>query len=106
MLLLLSLSWQPSFLLRQINEFVKRVRTLKIHLLIIGHIRKAMPAIFGKAKAQRKILDNLSQIFTEVSICLSILHHSFITRHPRSLVILSLYTAICGMFHQLCHVTS
>jgi len=30
----------------QVNEFVKRVRAFKIHLLIIGHIKHAMPGGF------------------------------------------------------------
>lgn len=51
----------------QINEFVKRVRAFKIHLLIVGHIRKAMPAMFGKDKAQRKMLDKLPEVFFQVS---------------------------------------
>jgi EH domain-containing protein 1 len=33
---------------RKINEFVKRLRAFKIHLLLIGHIRKNMPAMFGE----------------------------------------------------------
>eukprot|EP00775_Hariotina_reticulata_P005540 gene5540-5776_t len=51
---------------RKINEFVKRVRAFRIHLLIMGHIRKHMPAMFGKDKAQRKMLDQLPQIFFQV----------------------------------------
>lgn len=49
-----------------VNEFVKRVRALKIHLLLIGHIRKNMPTMFGKEKAQRKMLESLPSIFYEV----------------------------------------
>eukprot|EP00878_Enallax_costatus_P017605 GHUV01018497.1.p1 GENE.GHUV01018497.1~~GHUV01018497.1.p1 ORF type:complete len:533 (+),score=105.10 GHUV01018497.1:417-2015(+) len=52
---------------RKINEFVKRVRAFKIHLLIIGHIRKAMPAMFGKDKAQRKMLEKLPEVFFQVN---------------------------------------
>lgn len=51
---------------RQINEFVKRVRAFRIHLLIIGHIKKHMPAMFGKDKAARKMLEQLPQIFFQV----------------------------------------
>jgi hypothetical protein len=54
----------------QINEFVKRVRACKIHILIIGHIRKHMPAMFGKDKAQRKMLDQLPDIFHQVGVCI------------------------------------
>jgi len=51
---------------RKINEFVKRVRACKIHILIIGHIRAHMPALFGKDKKQRKMLDQLPEIFHQV----------------------------------------
>jgi hypothetical protein len=50
----------------QVNEFVKRVRAFRIHLLIMGHIRKNMPAMFGKDKAQRKMLERLPDIFFQV----------------------------------------
>lgn len=51
---------------RKVNEFVKRVRALKIHMLLIGHIKKNMPTMFGKDKAQRKILDTLPDVFYAV----------------------------------------
>jgi len=35
-----------------VNEFVKRVRAARIHILIMGHLRKQMPSMMGKAKAQ------------------------------------------------------
>ncbi|KAF6256286.1 P-loop containing nucleoside triphosphate hydrolase protein [Scenedesmus sp. NREL 46B-D3] len=51
---------------RKVNEFVKRVRAFRIHLLIMGHLRKNMPAMFGKDKAQRKLLDRLPDVFFQV----------------------------------------
>ncbi|DBA71146.1 hypothetical protein WJX79_000852 [Trebouxia sp. C0005] len=48
---------------RKVNEFVKRVRAAKIHILIMGHLRKKMPAMMGKAKAQEKLLANLQAEF-------------------------------------------
>lgn len=36
----------------QVNEFIKRVRALKIHLLVMGHLRKQLPSMFGRQKAQ------------------------------------------------------
>ena len=47
----------------QVNEFVKRVRAAKIHILIMGHLRKQMPAMMGKQKAQEKLLADLSKQF-------------------------------------------
>ncbi|WIA09631.1 hypothetical protein OEZ85_009020 [Tetradesmus obliquus] len=51
---------------RKVNEFVKRVRAFRIHLLIMGHLRANMPAMFGKDKAQRKMLERLPEIFFQV----------------------------------------
>jgi EH domain-containing protein 1 len=35
-------------------------------MLLIGHIRKHMPTMFGKDKAQKKMLDSLPDIFHAV----------------------------------------
>ncbi|KAG4948826.1 hypothetical protein JHK82_042012 [Glycine max] len=51
---------------RRINEFVKRARSAKIHAYIISHLKKEMPAIMGKAKAQQRLLDNLEEEFAKV----------------------------------------
>ncbi|KAL4271559.1 hypothetical protein GQ457_13G001900 [Hibiscus cannabinus] len=51
---------------RRINEFVKRARAAKIHAHIIGHLKKEMPAMIGKAKTQQKLIDNLEAEFGKV----------------------------------------
>lgn len=51
---------------RRINEFVKRARAAKIHSYIIGHLKKEMPAMIGKAKTQQKLTDNLEDEFAKV----------------------------------------
>lgn len=48
------------------NEFVKRVRAAKIHVLIMGHLRKQMPSMMGKQKAQDKLLRDLPTHFAHV----------------------------------------
>ena len=53
-------------MLVQVNEFVKRVRAAKIHCLIMGHLRKQMPAMMGKQKAQEKLLRDLATQFSHV----------------------------------------
>ena len=50
----------------QVNEFVKRVRACKIHTLLVGHLRKQMPALMGKQKAQEKMLRDLGKEFSLV----------------------------------------
>jgi len=54
------------FKMVQINEFVKRARSAKIHAYIISHLKKEMPAIMGKAKAQQRLTDNLEEEFAKV----------------------------------------
>ncbi|KAF3451792.1 hypothetical protein FNV43_RR07888 [Rhamnella rubrinervis] len=51
---------------RRINEFVKRARAAKIHAYIISHLKKEMPAVMGKAKAQQRLIDNLEDEFAKV----------------------------------------
>ncbi|XVE50731.1 hypothetical protein DITRI_Ditri01bG0187100 [Diplodiscus trichospermus] len=51
---------------RRINEFVKRARAAKIHAHIIGHLKKEMPSMMGKAKAQQRLIDNLADEFGKV----------------------------------------
>ncbi|XP_051207488.1 EH domain-containing protein 1 isoform X2 [Lolium perenne] len=51
---------------RRINEFVKRARSAKVHAHIISHLKKEMPALMGKAKAQQKLLETLDEQFTKV----------------------------------------
>jgi hypothetical protein len=52
----------------QINEFVKRARQAKIHAYIIGHLKKEMPTMMGKQKAQQRLIDNLEDEFAKVPI--------------------------------------
>ncbi|KAK6124523.1 hypothetical protein DH2020_041732 [Rehmannia glutinosa] len=51
---------------RRINEFVKRARAAKIHAYIISHLKKEMPTLMGKAKAQRRLIDKLEDVFEKV----------------------------------------
>ncbi|KAH9298189.1 hypothetical protein KI387_029871, partial [Taxus chinensis] len=51
---------------RRINEFVKRARAATIHSYIISHLKKEMPAMMGKAKAQQRLIDNLADEFAKV----------------------------------------
>lgn len=56
----------------QINEFVKRARSAVIHAYIVSHLKKQMPTMIGKAKAQQKLIDNLGDEFVKVWILLYI----------------------------------
>lgn len=51
---------------RRINEFVKRARAAKIHAYIISHLKKEMPSMIGKTKAQQRLIENLEDEFAKV----------------------------------------
>ncbi|KAJ7553496.1 hypothetical protein O6H91_06G100400 [Diphasiastrum complanatum] len=51
---------------RKINEFVKRARAAKIHACIIGHLKREIPSMMGKAKTQQKLIDSLEEAFGKV----------------------------------------
>lgn len=51
----------------QINEFVKRARAAKVHAYITSHLKKEMPAMMGKSKTQKRLIDNLADEFVKVS---------------------------------------
>ena len=50
----------------KIHEFVKRVRAAKIHVYLLDHFKKEMPAIFGKKRAQQRLIENLEEEFKKV----------------------------------------
>ena len=56
-----------SFIVFKINEFVKRARAATINAYIMSHLKKEMPAMMGKSKAQQRLMDNLQQEFEKVS---------------------------------------
>lgn len=45
---------------------MKRARAAKIHAYIVSHLKKEMPAMMGKAKAQQRLIDNLEGEFAKV----------------------------------------
>ncbi|KAI9321458.1 P-loop containing nucleoside triphosphate hydrolase protein [Dichotomocladium elegans] len=52
--------------IRKINEIVKRARLARVHALIISHLKKEMPSMFGKKKKQEALLNNLEQEFLKI----------------------------------------
>ncbi|CEG72115.1 hypothetical protein RMATCC62417_07727 [Rhizopus microsporus] len=52
--------------IRKVNEIVKRARLAKVHALIISHLKKEMPSMFGKKKKQEALLKNLDQVFIKI----------------------------------------
>ncbi|CAO3593399.1 unnamed protein product [Absidia cylindrospora] len=52
--------------IRKVNDIVKRARIARVHALIIGHLKKEMPSMFGKKKKSAKLLANLDVEFQKI----------------------------------------
>eukprot|EP00814_Leptocylindrus_danicus_P003886 CAMPEP_0116045968 /NCGR_PEP_ID=MMETSP0321-20121206/27950_1 /TAXON_ID=163516 /ORGANISM="Leptocylindrus danicus var. danicus, Strain B650" /LENGTH=478 /DNA_ID=CAMNT_0003527435 /DNA_START=219 /DNA_END=1655 /DNA_ORIENTATION=+ len=51
---------------RKVNEVVKRIRAIKVHLCILGHLKRQMPLLFGREKTQMNLIKNLPSVLKEV----------------------------------------
>ena len=51
---------------RKINELVKRCRYARVHAYLISHLKREMPAMFGKAAKQAELIANLPDVFTKI----------------------------------------
>jgi len=51
---------------RKINELVKRIRKVKTLAYIIGHLKSQMPAMMGKEKKQKKLINDLPTVFRTI----------------------------------------
>jgi len=52
--------------LRKVNELVKRARLVRVHAIILSHLKSKMPALFGKESKQNELLNNLDVEFEEI----------------------------------------
>eukprot|EP00039_Didymoeca_costata_P031438 m.34714 g.34714 ORF g.34714 m.34714 type:complete len:538 (-) comp8767_c1_seq1:1162-2775(-) len=52
--------------IRKINDLVKRARHVKVHALLIGHLKSKMPSFMGRESAQKKLLKNMDEVFRAV----------------------------------------
>jgi EH domain-containing protein 1 len=53
---------------RKVNEFVKRTRAARTHMILAGSLRKQMPAMFGGEEKQRKLLGRLEKEFEKCQL--------------------------------------
>ncbi|KAJ1731242.1 hypothetical protein LPJ61_002626 [Coemansia biformis] len=51
---------------RRVNEIVKRAQQARVHAHIIGHLRSELPAMFGKSKKAKAMLDDLPGEFRKI----------------------------------------
>lgn len=53
--------------LRKVNDLIKRARLAKVHAILVDHLYNQMPYMFGHAKEQARLIDNLVSIYHEIS---------------------------------------
>lgn len=51
---------------RKVNEMIKRARYVRVHALIMNHLRQEMPSMFGKGSTKARLLANLGEEFGKV----------------------------------------
>jgi len=53
---------------RKVNDMVKRVRMIKVHICILAYVKNKMPRLFGKENARKDIIENLDKVFDAVRL--------------------------------------
>jgi len=51
---------------RKVNEIVKRVRALRVHLCILGYLKRQLPIFVGRTKAQANLIESLPSILSDI----------------------------------------
>lgn len=51
---------------RKVNELVKRARSVRVHALIIAHLKAQMPSVFGKDSKKDELIKNLGKEFLKI----------------------------------------
>ncbi|XP_032882488.1 EH domain-containing protein 3-like [Amblyraja radiata] len=52
--------------LRKLNDLIKRARLAKVHAYIISHLKKEMPAMFGKDAKKKEMISRLPEIYVSL----------------------------------------
>lgn len=52
--------------IRKVNELVKRTRYVKVHALIVSHLRSQMPMLLGKDTKKASLIENLEDEFEKI----------------------------------------
>jgi len=56
-----------SVAVRKLNDLIKRARVAKVHTYLLDHLKRKMPAMFGKDKVKHKLCANLPTVYQELS---------------------------------------
>jgi len=53
---------------RKVNDVVKRIRIIKVHICLLSYLKQLMPRWFGRKQKQEELIDNLKEIFVTVRL--------------------------------------
>jgi len=53
--------------IRKLNDLIKRIRLAKVHAYLLDHLKKKMPSMFGKGKEQKKLIENLTEVYKVIA---------------------------------------
>uniref|UniRef100_A0A6U5DHR2 Dynamin-type G domain-containing protein n=2 Tax=Corethron hystrix TaxID=216773 RepID=A0A6U5DHR2_9STRA len=62
---------------RRINELVRRVRKVKVHVCLLSYLRGQMPLFFGKKTAQETLVNSLPEVFRKIRTMYSLSEGDF-----------------------------
>jgi len=63
--------------MRKINEMVKRLRFIVVHICLLGYIRAKLPFLYGRERMQLYLLEHLDEVFHEVQLRYSLAKGDF-----------------------------
>jgi len=52
---------------RKLNDLIKRARLARVLAFLLNHLRNKMPSFMGKSKEQKKLIDNLTNVYGEIA---------------------------------------
>lgn len=54
--------------IRKVNDLIKRTRLAKVHAILLDYFYQRMPTFFGHAKEQERMIQDLQNIYQEISV--------------------------------------
>eukprot|EP00736_Rhodelphis_marinus_P007523 Rmarinus@m.1187 len=63
---------QRTAAVRKVNQFLRRVNQVRLHMHVLEHLRKQMPSFMGRAAAQKKLIGDLENNLTKLAHTLQV----------------------------------
>jgi hypothetical protein len=62
---------------RKVNEVVKRIRIIKVHVCILTYLKRRTPKFLGRKNAMKMLINNLDNVFESVQLEYKLSHGDF-----------------------------